>query len=123
MRRPTNPGAQHGSPPAGPGRLASARSASTSPGSIGPAIGGLLIARIGVAAVFGLNTATFVLYAVVLACHPRAGRDAPQSSERFIPGLRAGGRYARHAPIVQRMLLRAALFLLPGGARCGRCCR
>jgi MFS family permease len=28
---------------------------------IGPAIGGLLVARIGVAAVFGLNTATFVL--------------------------------------------------------------
>jgi MFS family permease len=29
--------------------------------AIGPAIGGLLVARIGVAAVFGLNTATFVL--------------------------------------------------------------
>jgi MFS family permease len=83
--------------------------------AIGPAIGGLLVARIGPAAVFGLNTATFVLYAVVLAFHPRLG-GTPQSSERFIPGLRAGGRYARHAPVVQRILLRAALFLLPGSA-------
>jgi MFS family permease len=83
--------------------------------AIGPAIGGLLVARIGVAAVFGLNTATFVLYAVVLAFHPRLG-GPPQSSERFMPGLRAGGRYARHAPVVQRILLRAALFLVPASA-------
>jgi MFS family permease len=82
---------------------------------IGPAIGGLLVARIGPAAVFGLNTATFVLYAVVLACHPRLG-GTPQSPERFIPGLRAGGRYALHAPVVQRILLRAALFLVPASA-------
>jgi MFS family permease len=80
--------------------------------AIGPAIAGLLVARIGVAAVFGLNTATFVVYAVVLAFHSRLG-GTPQSPERFIPGLRAGGRYARHAPVVQRILLRAALFLVP----------
>jgi predicted MFS family arabinose efflux permease len=83
--------------------------------AIGPAIAGLLVARIGVAAVFGLNTATFVFYAVVLAFHPRLG-GTPQSPERFIPGLQAGGRYARHAPVVQRILLRAALFLVPASA-------
>jgi MFS family permease len=83
--------------------------------AIGPAIGGLLVARAGAAAVFGLNTATFVLYAVVLAGHPRLG-GTPQFPERFIPGLRAGGRYVRHAPVVQRILLRAALFLVPGSA-------
>jgi MFS family permease len=83
--------------------------------AIGPAIGGLLVARIGPAAVFGLNTATFVLYGVVLAFHPRIG-GTPRAHEQFIPGLRAGGRYARHAPVVQRILLRAALFLVPGSA-------
>jgi predicted MFS family arabinose efflux permease len=31
--------------------------------AIGPAIAGLLVARIGVAAVFGLNAATFLVYA------------------------------------------------------------
>ena len=81
--------------------------------AIGPAIAGLLIAQIGVAAVFALNTATFLLYAIVVACHPRLG-GTPQSSERFLPGLRAGGRYVRNAPVVRRILLRAALFLVPG---------
>jgi predicted MFS family arabinose efflux permease len=83
--------------------------------AVGPAIGGLLVARAGAAAVFGLNTATFVLYAVVLAFHPRLG-GTPHSPERFLPGLRAGSRYARHAPHVQRILLRTALFLVPASA-------
>jgi MFS family permease len=88
--------------------------------AIGPAIAGLLVARTGVAAVFGLNTATFVLYAVVLAFHPQLG-GSPQSPERFIAGLRAGGRYARHAPVVQRILLRTACSWSPP-ARCGPRC-
>src|SRR5579863_1270608 len=83
--------------------------------AIGPAIAGLLVARIGVAAVFGLNTAAFLLYAIVVACHPQLG-GTPQAAERFLPGLRAGGRYVRHAPVVRRILLRAALFLVPGSA-------
>jgi MFS family permease len=83
--------------------------------AVGPAIAGLLVARIGVAAVFGLNAATFLFYAIVVARHPQLG-GTPQSPERFIPGLRAGGRYVRHAPVVQRILLRAALFLVPGSA-------
>jgi MFS family permease len=83
--------------------------------AIGPAIAGVLIAQIGVAAVFGLNTATFLLYAIVVACHPHLG-GTRQFPERFLPGLRAGGRYVRHAPVVQRILLRAALFLVPGSA-------
>jgi MFS family permease len=65
--------------------------------------------------VFALNTATFLLYAIVVACHPQLG-GTPQSPERFIPGLRAGGRYVRHAPVVRRILLRAALFLVPGSS-------
>jgi len=83
--------------------------------AIGPAIAGVLVAQIGVAAVFGLNTATFLLYAIVVAAHPRVG-GTPQSPERFLPGLRAGGRYVRNAPVVRRILLRAALFLVPGTA-------
>jgi MFS family permease len=83
--------------------------------AIGPAIAGVLVARIGVAAVFGLNTATFLIYAIVVACHPQLGGTRP-SPERFIPGLRAGGRYVRSAPVVQRILLRAALFLVPASA-------
>ena len=52
--------------------------------AIGPAIAGLLIAQIGVAAVFALNTAALLCYAIVVACHPRLG-GTPQSPERFLP--------------------------------------
>ncbi|HUL27656.1 MAG TPA: MFS transporter [Streptosporangiaceae bacterium] len=83
--------------------------------AIGPAIAGLLVAQIGVAAVFGLNTVALLLYAIVVASHPRLG-GTPESPERFIPGLRAGGRYVRNAPVVLRILLRAALFLVPGSS-------
>ena len=83
--------------------------------AIGPAVAGLLVAQIGVAAVFALNTATVLAYAIVVACHPRLG-GTPQSPERFLPGLRAGAGYARNAPVVRRILLRAALFLVPGSS-------
>ena len=83
--------------------------------AIGPAIAGVLVAQIGVAAVFAVNTATILLYAIVVAAHPRLG-GTPKSPERFLPGLRAGGRYVRNAPVVQRILLRAALFLVPATA-------
>ncbi len=81
--------------------------------AIGPAIAGLLVAQVGVAAVFALNTGALLLYAIVVAAHPKLG-GSPESSERFLPGLRAGSRYVRNAPVVQRILLRAALFLVPG---------
>lgn len=84
--------------------------------AVGPAIAGVLIARTGVAAVFAINTATFLFYAVVVvAWHPQPG-SAPEYPERFVAALRAGGRYVRNAPVVRRVLLRAALFLVPGSA-------
>lgn len=84
--------------------------------AVGPAIAGVLIARTGVAAVFAINTATFLFYAVVvLAWHPQPG-SAPEYPERFVSALRAGGRYVRNAPVIRRVLLRAAIFLVPGSA-------
>jgi MFS family permease len=84
--------------------------------AVGPAVAGLVIARTGVAAVFAINTATFLFYAVVVvAWHPQP-EAAPEYPERFASALRAGGRYVRHAPVVRRVLLRAALFLVPGSS-------
>jgi MFS family permease len=83
--------------------------------AIGPAIAGLLVAQVGVAAVFAINAAALLLYAIVVASHPQLGAT-PQSPEHFLPGLRAGGRYVRNAPVVRRILLRAALFLIPGSS-------
>ena len=83
--------------------------------AIGPALAGLLIARVGVAAVFALNAASFAALAVVLAAwRPPPGDHADDQAERFASALRAGGRYVRHAPVVRRILLRSLLFVVPG---------
>jgi len=84
--------------------------------AIGPAIAGELITRAGVGAVFAINTATFLVFGLVVATwHPPEGTTAP-FPERFIPALRAGGRYVRYAPVVRRILVRSALFLVPASA-------
>ena len=84
--------------------------------AIGPAIAGVLITRVGVGAVFAINTATFLVFGLVVALwHPAEDMAAPLH-ERFIPALRAGGRYVRYAPVVRRILVRSALFLVPASA-------
>lgn len=84
--------------------------------AIGPAIAGVLIARIGVGAVFAINAATFLAYGIVVtAWHPKV-ETSTQLPERFVSALRAGGRYVRYSPVMRRMLLRTSLFLVPGSA-------
>jgi len=84
--------------------------------AVGPAIAGILIAQLGVGAVFGLNTATFLVFALTVVAFGHHLGAAPDNPERFLAAFRAGGRYVRHAPVVRRILLRAALFLVPGSA-------
>ncbi|MGO9883568.1 MAG: MFS transporter [Solirubrobacteraceae bacterium] len=84
--------------------------------AIGPAIAGILIARLGVGAVFAIDAATFLFYGVVVALWRPASDTTPQIPERFVSALRAGGRYVRYAPVVRRIMLRAALFLVPASA-------
>jgi MFS family permease len=86
--------------------------------AIGPAIAGLLIAWAGVGAVFALNTASLLFFAVVAVLwHPPAGvADPPPFPESFVGALRAGIRYVRYSPVVRRILLRATLFLVPATA-------
>ncbi len=84
--------------------------------AVGPAIAGVLIERAGVGAVFALNTATFLVFGLVVAAwHPPADMVS-RHPERFLPALRAGGRYVRHSPVVRRILVRSALFLVPASA-------
>lgn len=84
--------------------------------ALGPAIAGILIARAGVGAVFALNTLTFLLFGLVVVFWRPAAGVPPSIPERFTSALRAGGRYVAYAPVVRRILLRAALFLAPGSA-------
>ena len=75
----------------------------------------MLVATAGVGTTFTVAAATALCYAVVVALWhpPRCKRPRP---ERFVPALRAGSRYVRNAPVVRRILLRAALFLVPASS-------
>lgn len=84
--------------------------------AVGPAVAGLLIAQIGVAAVFALNAATYVAMAAALVWVRPPAVDQPLLPERFSGALVAGARYARHSPVIRRMLLRTLLFVVPGAA-------
>jgi MFS family permease len=84
--------------------------------AIGPAVAGVLISLAGVPIVFAINAVSFAALAVALMVwgpRPAASGDIP---EHFVPALRAGARYIRHSHITRRILLRSALFVLPGAA-------
>ena len=84
--------------------------------AVGPAVAGLLVAQIGVAAVFALNTASYLaLGAVLLAVRSPAAEDH-LLPERFVHAVAAGTRYVRHSPAVRRLLLRTLIFVVPGTA-------
>ncbi|MFI6226852.1 MFS transporter [Micromonospora echinospora] len=84
--------------------------------AVGPAVAGVLVAQAGVAVVFGLNALSFAVFAVALLRWRPEHPGGDPMPERFTAALRAGGRYVRHSPVVRRILLRAALFVVPGSA-------
>jgi MFS family permease len=83
--------------------------------AVGPALAGVVIARFGVPLVFALTAASVVFFTVTLLLWRRP-MSGSEGRERFVPALRAGGRYIRHEPAVRRILLRAALFTVPAAA-------
>lgn len=84
--------------------------------SIGPALGGLIVARWSVAACFAINAASFIGITLVWWRWKPTPREGVLPPERFAGALRAGLRYATHAPVFKAVLLRSFLFFLPGSA-------
>jgi MFS family permease len=81
--------------------------------AVGPALAGVVIAHFGgVPVVFALNAASVIFLAVALLLWRRRSAE-PTSRERFVPALRAGGRYVWHEPVVRRIMLRAIMFVTP----------
>ncbi len=77
--------------------------------ALGPALGGIVVALAGAWAVFLLNAISFL--SVILVIH--GWRRRPQSRrvprERVPSAIRAGIRYARHAPALSAVLIRTGL--------------
>ena len=78
--------------------------------SVGPAIGGIIVAGVGVAAAFAVNAASYLPLIVVLA------RWRPPPEPRLLPretlgiAVAAGLRYVAMSPAIRAVLARCAVF-------------
>ena len=81
--------------------------------AIGPALGGVLLATVGVAATFAADALSYLFVIAAFGwwkgASARASNAAP---EQLGPALRAGLRFAWHAPALQRTLLRSGSFFV-----------
>lgn len=83
----------------------------TAAGAVGPALGGLVVATLGVGTALALDAVSFLIVAVVLArgrSFPAAVADADPWRQR----LRDGVAYVRRAPIVRGLVLAQAVALV-----------
>jgi len=81
--------------------------------AIGPALAGLIIVGLGLAAPFWLNALSNLAVIAALVwwrAPPRTGSKLPP--ERLGRALRVGLRYARHSPYLRATIIRAAGFFL-----------
>jgi MFS family permease len=78
--------------------------------SIGPAVGGFLLAFLGAAAVYGFDVLTYVVVGGALLWWRREADADDGLRENFGGALRAGLRYARASRDLHRILWRAVLF-------------
>jgi MFS family permease len=84
--------------------------------AIGPAIGGVVLALSGPAAVFAINAISFAGIIVALLAWKRPKQIAPLERERFGQAILSGLLFVNNSPIFRRILLHAALFLFPASA-------
>jgi MFS family permease len=78
--------------------------------SVGPAIGGAIVAAAGAAAAFGVNAASYIALLIVLARWQRPPRTNALPSETLVIAMGAGVRYVWMSPHIRTVLLRAAVF-------------
>lgn len=79
--------------------------------AVGPALGGLVVAASGPAAVFLLNALSFLGIMVVIYRWQRPNRLSSLPAERLVSATRAGLRYVSHDPNLQAILIRTAAFI------------
>jgi len=84
--------------------------------AVGPALAGVLLSLAGVPIVFAVNALSFVGAAAALIWWKRPPQAGLEDREQFGAALRAGVRYVASAHLIRRILLRSALFALPGSA-------
>ena len=84
--------------------------------AVGPALGGLVVAAAGPWAVFLLNSLSFLGVILVIYRWRREKVESIAPAERVAGAMRAGVRYARHAPELRNVLVRTGVFALCASA-------
>src|SRR5260370_11120871 len=82
--------------------------------AIGPALGGFLIAALGIAAVFSLNAATYLGVLWVIARWKRPPHQPGPLRETVSGAIRAAVRYTRNPPEILTVLGRIGGIMLFG---------
>jgi MFS family permease len=84
--------------------------------TVGPAIGGVIVATAGPAAAFLVNSVSYVALIVVLSTWRRERQKPALPPERMQMAMQAGLRYVLHSPAIRAVLVRGFLFGLLGSA-------
>jgi predicted MFS family arabinose efflux permease/quinol monooxygenase YgiN len=83
--------------------------------TLGPAIGGFIVATVGPAIVFVLDCLSYLGVIVVLFTWRREPTPSTLPPEHMLPAIRAGLRFARHSSPLRRILFATFLFMICGG--------
>jgi MFS family permease len=79
-------------------------------GIVGPAIGGLILSRLGVNLVFAINSACFLLVILAVSRWRSLRKASRVPLEGFLESLASAIRYVRDAPGVRIVVVRVSLF-------------
>lgn len=80
--------------------------------AIGPALGGIIIAASGPAAVFAINALSFFAIIISLFTWHTVAKETVLPAERLFVAMRAGIRYMRGSPVFQTLLLKSSAFFV-----------
>jgi len=78
--------------------------------SVGPAVGGMIVAAAGAAATFAINAVSYIGLIVVLARWQSPVTQSTLPRERLVPAMLAGIRYVSMSPNIVAVMLRAIVF-------------
>jgi quinol monooxygenase YgiN len=87
--------------------------------TLGPALGGLLVAAAGPGVVFAIDALSFLGVVGVLVTWRRERSRSVLPAERLLGAIRAGVRFARYSDPLRRVLLGTFLFMACGGGVMG----
>ena len=84
--------------------------------AVGPALGGIIVASVGVGAVFLLNAISFGGMILAIYRWQETPRKNSLPPEHIVGAMITGVRYVKYAPALRAVLIRAAAFIFCGTA-------